>query len=121
MLCVATDFALGGFHLITDAARREAVCERLRETGREVVELSPHQIGEFAGNAIELTGARGRVLALSSRAAASLTVAQKAVIERSATLLPLAVPTVELAGGSVRCMLAGVHLARRGTGGTRLH
>jgi len=35
------------------------------------------------------------------------------VIERSATLLPLAVPTMELAGGSVRCMLAGIHLARR--------
>jgi hypothetical protein len=35
------------------------------------------------------------------------------VIERSATLLPLAVPTIELAGGSVRCMLAGIHLARR--------
>ena len=39
--------------------------------------------------------------------------AQKAVIERSATLLPLRVPTIELAGGSVRCMLAGIHLAAR--------
>lgn len=113
MLCVATDFSLGGFHLITDAARRDAVRERLRETGRDVVELSAQQIGEFAGNALELAGAQGRLLALSSRAAASLTAAQKAVIERSATLLPLAVPTIELAGGSVRCMLAGVHLARR--------
>ena len=28
-------------------------------------------------------------------------------------LLPLDVPTIELAGGSVRCMLAGIHLARR--------
>ena len=54
-----------------------------------------------------------QALALSARAAASLTPAQKAVIERSAALLPLAVPTIELAGGSVRCMLAGVHLARR--------
>ena len=25
----------------------------------------------------------------------------------------LAVPTIETAGGSVRCMLAGIHLARR--------
>ena len=87
---------------------------RLRETGRELIELSPWQIGEFAGNALELQGTQGRVLALSVRAAASLLPAQKAVIERSATLLPLAVPTIELAGGSVRCMLAGVHLSRRG-------
>ena len=121
MLCVGTDFALGGFHMITDAARRDAVRGRLREPGRDVVELSAHQIGEFAGNAIELAGSHGRVLALSARAAASLTAAQRATIERSATLLPLAVPTIELAGGSVRCMLAGVHLARRGTAALRPH
>ena len=46
---------------------------------------------------------------LSERACASLGTAQKAIIERSATLLPLRVPTIELAGGSVRCMLAGIH------------
>lgn len=113
MLCVGTDFALGGFHLISDPARRRAVCERLAESGRALVELSAQQIGDFAGNALELTGAQGRVLALSARAAASLTTEQKAVIERSAAMLPLAVPTIELAGGSVRCMLAGIHLARR--------
>ena len=113
MLCVGTDFALGGFYLITDPARRDAVRARLRETGRELIELSAWQIGEFAGNALELQGTQGRVLALSARAAASLSPAQKAVIELSATLLPLAVPTIELAGGSVRCMLAGIHLAPR--------
>ncbi|WP_119965205.1 citrulline utilization hydrolase CtlX [Simplicispira lacusdiani] len=114
MLCVGTDFALGGFHLIADPRRREAVRARLRESGREVIELDARQIGEFAGNALELTGhGDQRLLALSERAAASLTAAQKAVIERSATLLPLRVPTIELAGGSVRCMLAGIHLAAR--------
>lgn len=113
MLCVGTAFALGGFHMITDPKRREAVQARLRETGRELVELDARQIGEFAGNALELSGTQGRVLALSARAAASLSTAQKAVIERSASLLPLAVPTIEQAGGSVRCMLAGIHLAPR--------
>ena len=114
MLCVGTDFALGGFDLIADPQRREAVRARLRESGRDVIELDAHQIGEFAGNALELTGHGGRrLLALSERAAASLGAAQKAVIERSATLLPLRVPTIELAGGSVRCMLAGIHLAPR--------
>lgn len=29
-------------------------------------------------------------------------------------IVPLEVPTIELAGGSVRCMLAGIHLTRRG-------
>jgi hypothetical protein len=78
-----------------------------------VIALDERQIKEFAGNAIELSGEGGRVLALSARAAASLGREQIAVVERSARILPLSVPTIEMAGGSVRCMLAGIHLTRR--------
>ena len=113
MMCVATAFALVGFDYITDEVRRGQVRARLAESGRHVIELTPAQLGEFAGNALELSGRDGRVLALSSRAAASLTSDQRAVIERSARLVELSVPTIEMAGGSVRCMLAGIHLARR--------
>ena len=113
LMCVATDFALVGLDLITDPARRQAVQARLEETGRTVIALTRAQIEHFAGNALELMGSEGRVLALSAQAHASLSEAQKVDIERSASLLPLAVPTIELAGGSVRCMLAGIHLARR--------
>jgi hypothetical protein len=62
---------------------------------------------------MELTGSDGHLLALSSRAAAALTAEQRATIERSARLLPLSIPTIELAGGSVRCMLAGINLTPR--------
>ncbi len=113
LMCVATEFALVGLELIPDAARRAEVRQRLEETGREVIALSAHQIGEFAGNALELSNGRERLLALSARALASLQPAQIAVLTRSVHLVPLAVPTIELAGGSVRCMLAGVHLAAR--------
>jgi hypothetical protein len=113
MMCVATEFALVGFELMNDSKRRDEVRARLEESGREVIALDAAQIGDFAGNALELSGAHGRVLALSARAAASLRPEQRAIIERSARLLPLVVPTIELAGGSVRCMLAGIHLARR--------
>ena len=113
LMTVATDFALVGAALIVDPARRAQVLARLREGGREVLALDAAQVGEFCGNALELQGAQGRVLALSARAAAALRPDQRRAIERSATLLPLAVPTIEQAGGSVRCMLAGIHLARR--------
>jgi hypothetical protein len=113
MMCIATEFAMVGFDIITDPARREEIRGRIAEMGRTVIELSNHQIGEFAGNAIELAAGDKRILAISSRAAASLTAGQRAVIERSAKIVELSVPTIELAGGSVRCMLAGVHLARR--------
>ncbi|KVP58809.1 amidinotransferase [Burkholderia ubonensis] len=113
MMSVATEFALIGLDLISDPNRRDEIRRRLAETGRTVVELEPSQIANFAGNALELSGRDARVLALSRRAFDCLTPHQRRLIERSAQLLPLDVPTIELAGGSVRCMLAGIHLARR--------
>ncbi|WP_284615275.1 citrulline utilization hydrolase CtlX [Aquabacterium humicola] len=113
MMCLGSEVALVALDLIGDERRRDEVHRRLVDSGREVIALSAAQIAEFAGNALELTGRGGRVLALSARAAAALNGLQRRRIERSARLLPLSVPTIELAGGSVRCMLAGVHLAPR--------
>ncbi len=113
LMCIGTAFALVGLDMVPDRARREHMAQRLAEGGREVLALSEAQVGAFAGNALELSTPHGRVLALSTTALHALTPAQIAALERSVRLLPLHVPTIELAGGSVRCMLAGVHLAPR--------
>jgi hypothetical protein len=113
VMCVATQFAMVGFSMMQNPAQREEIRARLAESGRAIIDLSTEQIAEFAGNALELAGRNGRLLALSMRALNSLLPAQIATIEPSVQLLPLAVPTIELAGGSVRCMLAGIHLDRR--------
>jgi hypothetical protein len=102
-----------GGSLITDPERRREVLERLAAPGREVIELSEAQIAGFAGNAIELTGTAGPILALSQTAYDVLTPEQRERIARLAKLVPLSIPTIEMAGGSVRCTIAGVHLARR--------
>ena len=112
MMCVGTEYALVGLDRIVDPRRRAQVVERL-SARREVISLSSEQLGEFAGNAIELRGRDGRILAMSERARASLTPTQVAAIERTARIVAVPVPTVELAGGSVRCMIAGVHLDPR--------
>ncbi|MGY1607969.1 citrulline utilization hydrolase CtlX [Geodermatophilus sp. SYSU D00700] len=113
MMSVGGEYALVALEMLPSAAEREQLCTRLAAGGRTVVPLTGRQIGEFAGNAIEVLGSDGPVLALSARAAASLDTGQRRLIEASARLLPVAVPTVELAGGSVRCMIAGVHLEAR--------
>jgi hypothetical protein len=113
LMCVGTDFCLIGLDTIRDSARRAEVAGRLAGTGRAVISLSHEQIGEFAGNAIELQGSGGRIVAMSARALKALRPEQVATLEGSATILPIEVPTIELAGGSVRCMLAGIHLAAR--------
>jgi hypothetical protein len=115
LMCIATDFVLMGTDMIHDTLRRNEIVQRLTDSGRQVIALSDSQIHNFAGNALELWGNNRRWLALSSRALRSLRPDQITLIEQSATLLPLDIPTIELAGGSVRCMLAGIHLTPRPT------
>ncbi len=110
MMCVGTEFALVGLQNIPDEAERDGVQNLLEAHGKEVIELTPAQIGQFAGNALELHNEREKLLVLSARAEAALTKAQRTTLEKYARLVPLALPTIELAGGSARCMLATIHL-----------
>lgn len=113
LMCIATDFVLAGLSMIEPGARRDEIAERLSAQGRELIDLSFEQLTNFVGNAIELNGSEGKVLAMSQRAADSLTTQQRTTIEKSCRIVSVAVPTIELSGGSVRCMIAGVHLTPR--------
>ena len=112
MMCVGSEFGLVGLQNIPDEAERGGVQNLLEASGKEVIELTPAQIAEFAGNAIELHNDREKLLVLSARAAAALTPAQRGALEKYARLVPLSLPTIELAGGSARCMIATIHLPR---------
>lgn len=113
LMCIATGFAMIGADMMTDPRRRDEVIARLERSGRSIVRLTNRQIESFAGNALELQGRQGRVLALSVTALAALDADQRAAIEETAAIVPLDIPTVERAGGSVRCTLAGIHLTPR--------
>jgi hypothetical protein len=113
IMSIATDYALVCLDTITDMRRRHEIAARLTDSGRVVIDITRAQVNEFAGNALELSGKDHRVLALSTRAHQALTADQIHIIEKSAKLLPLSIPTIELAGGSVRCMIAGIHLTER--------
>jgi hypothetical protein len=113
MMCIGTAFAMIGLEMIPDKAERQQVRAHLEKTGKEIVELSADQIANFAGNAIELYNQSGeKLLVLSSRAARALTEEQRKTLSRYARLVPLELPTIELAGGSARCMMATIHLPR---------
>jgi hypothetical protein len=113
VMCVGTEFALIALEMIADKCERDAVRAQLTKTGKENVDLTREQIANFAGNAIELHDSGGaKLLVLSSRAVPTFTPEQQQTIERQARLVPLELPTIELAGGSARCMLATIHLPR---------
>lgn len=113
MMCIGTNVALVGLEMIADPTERQIVERRLEATGKTILRLSQEQIENFAGNALELHNDEGKLLVLSARAAAHLSEAERAVLARHARLLPLELPTIELAGGSARCMLATIHLPPR--------
>ncbi|MEJ2297284.1 MAG: arginine deiminase-related protein [Woeseiaceae bacterium] len=103
--------------VICDAAiprddQRDAVLKRLRETGHAVVSLDPGQLDAFAGNLLELRSGDGkRVIAMSQQAHDALRADQLAVLTADARLVTAPIDTIESsAGGSVRCMLAEIHL-----------
>jgi hypothetical protein len=114
LMCIGTDFAMAGLPMIPNKAERQQVRVRLEKTGKEIVELSADQIANFAGNAIELHNQNGeKLLVLSSRADHALTDDQRKELRRYARLIPLELPTIELGGGSARCMIATIHLPPR--------
>jgi hypothetical protein len=110
MMCVGTDFAMISVEMIPDQHERADVRARLEASGKQIVELGRAQIAEFAGNAIELHNDREKLLVLSSRAVRALSREHRQTIEQHARLVPLDLPTIELAGGSARCMIATIHL-----------
>lgn len=114
MMCIGTDFVLIGLELIQNGAERQEVRMRLEKAGKEIVELSADQIANFAGNAIELHNEREeKLLVLSTRAHAALSEKQRERLTRFARCVPLDIPTIELGGGSARCMIATIHLPAR--------
>jgi hypothetical protein len=113
--------SLGDTHaVICDAAipradQRDAVLTRLQSTGHTIVSLEPAQLDAFAGNMLELRNRDGeRVIAMSQQAHDALRVDQLAVLAADARLVTATIDTIESsAGGSVRCMLAEIHLPQQ--------
>jgi len=115
LMCVGDKFATICAAAIGEEERAE-VLDTLRLTGHEIIELSMDQLYAFAGNMLELsTVTGGKAIALSAAAAAALTAAQRRRLEAcSGPLLTADIPTIErCGGGSVRCMLAEIHLPRK--------
>ena len=117
MLFIGARVAVIGSEAIAPADR-DRVLQRLRASGREVIEIGHEEIGRFAGNALELgtwDEALGdsRALVMSESARRALKPEVYAQLSGCTdVVLSVPVPTIEtLGGGSVRCMLAEVFRA----------
>ena len=114
LMCIGARVVVIGVEAIAPADRAR-VLHHLSVTGREIIEIGHEEIGQFAGNMLELgtwDEALGdsRVMVMSDSARRALAPGDFARLSGCTdTVLAVPVPTIErLGGGSVRCMLAEV-------------
>jgi len=115
MMSLGEGFAVICYETIPDRSQRQAVLLRLEETDHEIISIDRDQMRSFLGNCLQLEAADGsRVIAMSRQAEDALTPAQTTRLRRHGRIVSSPIHDIERsAGGSVRCMLAEIHLPRR--------
>jgi hypothetical protein len=94
-------------------ADRPALLSEIDASGRVLIDVDFDQLAAFACNLIELRGREGPLIALSGAALRSFRADQLRTLESFGELIAADIPTIEsVGGGSVRCMIADVHLPR---------
>jgi hypothetical protein len=113
-MAIGSGFAVLCAESISGEARRRAVRSALESGGREIIDISLVQMHAFAGNMLELAPRGTRAIALSTSAWGSLGPGQRLALERHGEIVIADIAVIERhGGGSVRCMLAEVHLPHR--------
>ncbi len=114
MMCVGEKFALICAESIDNSGEREMVLSTLRNSGKDVIEISETQNNCFAGNMLQVKNTDGkRFVVMSEAAHKSLNAGQISRLEAHGQIIHSNIDTIEtLGGGSARCMMAEVFLPR---------
>ncbi|MGG5208842.1 citrulline utilization hydrolase CtlX [Chryseobacterium sp. MIQD13] len=115
MMCVADKFVVICLDCIDDELEREKVTETIKNSGKEIIEISEEQMQQFAGNMLQVQNKDGqKFLVMSQTAYQSLSSEQVAAIEKHCEIIYSDLNTIEVnGGGSARCMLAEVFLPKK--------
>lgn len=93
--------------------QRIGLLEQLSAVRDDVIIVDAGQMNRFACNILELRGSGGPVIAMSQSAFEAFNGEQRRRLERCGQLVASSIPTIEaVGGGSVRCMIADIHLPR---------
>lgn len=115
MMCVADHFVVICLDCIDDEAERNNVAQTIRNSGKEIIEISEEQMQQFAGNMLQVQNKDGeKFLVMSQTAYRSLNETQVSNIEKYCEIIYSDLNTIEVnGGGSARCMLAEVFLPKK--------
>ena len=110
MMCLANHYAVICIDTIDNPEERQMVVKKLKETNKEIIEITEEQKGRFAGNMLQVMGNQP-YLVMSTSAFESLTKDQISRIEKHNPIIHSSLNTIEACGGgSARCMMAEVFL-----------
>ena len=113
LMCVADTFVVICLDTIDDAIERENVVENLKETGKEIIEITEEQNQRFAGNMLQVMGDKP-YLVMSNSAYNSLSESQIKTIEKHCPIIYSSLDTIEACGGgSARCMMSEIFLPKQ--------
>ena len=115
MMCVAMSYVVICLDSIDDKKQRKNVCEFIKKSEKEIINISENQLEKFAGNMLELLNDKGEsVLVMSKSAENSLSENQKNTIINYSKIISSDINTIELCGGgSARCMMAEIFLPKK--------
>ena len=115
MMCIAETFAIICLDTIDDKKEKKNVIHHLKESGKEIIEISEKQMHQFAGNMLQVKGKDNqRFLVMSQSAYDSLNTNQIQKIKKHCEIISSSLETIETCGGgSARCMMAEVFLPKR--------
>lgn len=115
MMCIGSGFAVICLDAIPDEKERTTVIKNLSSSGHEIVEISYDQMNRFAGNMLQVQNNNGDLLLImSEQAYLSLNASQIERLEKYSQIVHSPIYTIEKnGGGSARCMLAEIHLAKK--------
>lgn len=113
MMALAENFAVICLATIDDKKEKKHVVEQLKESGKEIIEITEIQMHHFAGNMLQVKGTDKKYMVMSLAAHKSLKPNQIAAIEKHCEILSSDLETIETCGGgSARCMMAEVFLPK---------
>lgn len=114
MMCVGEKFVIICLDSIDHEIETEKIIEVIKNSGKELIEISDGQMNQFAGNMLQLKNTDGKAfLIMSESARNSLVPDQIAKIENYCEIISADLSTIETnGGGSARCMLAEVFLPK---------
>lgn len=111
VMSVGEKFAVICSEAITNEEERETVLASLRETGKDIIEITTEQMNGFAGNILQVRSTEGSpVIVMSETAHNTFTEDQLARLAQYGEVVSVSIPTIEkFGGGSARCMILEVH------------